>query len=149
MHATKEIGTGCTQMHTDKKDDTNLKYADLTHGILNAAFEVQNILGCGFLEKVYENALVCELETRGYKIEVQRSIQVQYKGEIVGDYIADIVVEDKVVLELKAAEKITTIHKAQLLNYLKATGYQVGLILNFAKPRLEYARLSVFDKKLL
>jgi GxxExxY protein len=136
-------------MHIDNKAVPDYKYAALTHDILNAAFEVQNILGCGFLEKVYENALVHELKMRGFSAAAQRSIQVNYKGEIVGDYMADVVVEDKVVLELKAVEGITTIHKAQLLNYLKATGYEVGLIINFAKPRLEYARLELMDSPFL
>ncbi|MCX6338749.1 MAG: GxxExxY protein [Candidatus Aureabacteria bacterium] len=132
-------------MNADKKGDTDYKYADVTHGIINAAFEVQNTLGCGFLEKVYENALVYEMEMRHYKVEPQKSINVHYKGRLVGDYTADIIINDKVVLELKAVEQITKIHKAQLINYLKATGYQVGLILNFAKPRLEYVRLVLTD----
>lgn len=111
------------------------KHKELTYQILNAAFKVHNTLGCGFLEKVYENALVYELKLREFKIEVG------YKGEIVGNYISDLIIEEKVVVELKAVEEITGIHKAQMLNYLKAIGCEVGLILNFAKPKLEYKRL--------
>ena len=117
------------------------KHKELTGEILSCAFEVHNTLGCGFLEKVYENSLIYELRSRGLKVECQKAIQMLYKGEKVGNYVADIVVEDKVILELKAAEQVTGIHRAQLLNYLKASGYEVGLILNFAKTKLEYERL--------
>lgn len=127
------------------KLDKDFKHKELTHGILNAAFEVHNLLGCGFLEKVYENALVYELRMREYTVEVQKNIEVRYKNQIVGKYIGDIVIEDKVVVELKTVEEISKVHKAQLLNYLKATGYEVGLILNFAKTRLEYKRLVMTE----
>jgi GxxExxY protein len=108
-------------VNADIQDNADYKYMDLTHEILNAAFEVHNTLGCGFLEKVYENALAYELRTRLLKVEQQQGIQVGYKGHIVGDYIADMLVEGKVVLELKAVEEISNVHKAQLLNYLRAT----------------------------
>ncbi|MFH1228400.1 MAG: GxxExxY protein [Planctomycetota bacterium] len=122
-------------------DNDKLLYKDLTGEIINAAFEVHNTLGCGFLEKVYENALRYELKQRNLKVAPQKEIKVHYKDVEVGTYIADIVVEDKVILELKAADEVTTIHEAQLLNYLKASHYKVGLILNFAKTKLEYKRL--------
>jgi len=127
-------------MNTDGK---KFKHKELTHEILSAAFEVHNVLGCGFLEKVYENALLHELDMRGIKAEAQKEIEVIYKDHNVGSYMADIIVEDSVILELKAVEHITKLHKAQLLNYLKATGYEVGMILNFAKPRLEYHRFAM------
>ena len=127
-------------MNTDEK---KFKHKELTYKILNAAFEVHNILGCGFLEKVYENALLHELDIQGMRAEAQKEIQVIYKDHNVGSYMADIVVEDSVILELKAVERITKLHKAQLLNYLKATGYEVGMILNFARPRLEYHRFAM------
>jgi GxxExxY protein len=116
-------------------------YEELTHEILNVAFEVHNTLGCGFLEKVYENALISEFKRREIKSIAQKEMKVHYKGETVGLYFADIVVENKVVLEIKTVEKITKIHEAQLLNYLKASNFKVGLILNFASTKLEYKRL--------
>ena len=117
------------------------KHKEVTHEILNAAFEVHNTLGCGFLEKVYEKALVYELRRRNLKIATQKEINVYYKKKQVGNYIADLIVEDKVIIELKAVEAISKIHEAQLLNYLKASGYEVGLILNFAKTKLDYKRM--------
>ena len=125
-------------MHTDK-----LKYKELTEKIIKAAFEVQNSLGCGFLEKVYENALFRELEISGVKAERQRVLKVIYKGKEVGNYICDLLVEDKIIVEVKITDKILGIHQAQLMNYLKASGYRVGLIFNFSKPRLEYKRIIV------
>ena len=118
-----------------------LKHEEISYQIIKAAFEVHNILGCGFLEKVYENALIHELNLSGLKVETQKEIKVAYKGKEVGLYTADIVVDDKIIIELKVVEEITKIHQAQLLNYLKATGYEVGLIINFAKPKLAYERL--------
>jgi len=120
---------------------TNLKHKDITSQILNAAFEVHNTLGRGFLEKVYENALLYELKQRGLKVETQKEIKVYYKKTEVGIYLADMIVEKKVIIELKVSEAISNIHETQLLNYLKASSYNVGLILNFAKTRLEYKRL--------
>lgn len=116
-------------------------YEQLTYEIINTAFEVHNTLGCGFLEKVYERALGYEFKKRGLKFAAQKETKVYYKGQEAGVYYADLVVEDKVILELKIVEKIAGIHEAQLLNYLKASGYRVGLIFNFAKPKLEYKRL--------
>ncbi|MBI4711883.1 MAG: GxxExxY protein [Planctomycetes bacterium] len=117
-------------------ENGRFEHKEITSGILNGAFEVHNTLGCGFMEKVYENSLVYELEQRKLKVETQKEMKVRYKEIVAGTYIADIVVEDKVIIELKVAEGISKIHEAQLLNYLKASGYRVGLILNFAKPKL-------------
>jgi len=113
---------------------------DITYKIRAAIFEVNRVLGYGFLEKVYESALLIELIKRGLKAKVQVPINVEYKGEIVGEYFADIVVEDKVIIELKAIESLQKIHEAQLLNYLKATGYKVGLLVNFSHPKAEIKR---------
>ena len=124
-----------------KMVSNNFKHKDITSQILSAAFEVHNTLGCGFLEKVYENALLYELKQRGLKVETQKEIKVYYKKTEVGIYLADMIVEKKVIIELKVSEAISNIHEAQLLNYLKASSYEVGLILNFAKTRLEYKRL--------
>jgi len=108
-----------------------LLHADLTERILQAFYTVYNALGYGFLEKVYENALTVELRRRGLQVEQQVPIRVYYAGEPVGEYFADLGVEGKVILELKAAEAISPAHEAQLLNYLRATGMSVGLLLNF------------------
>ena len=113
---------------------------EMTYEINGAVFEVNKILGPGFLEKVYENALLVELKKRKLKAEAQVPIHVEYKSETVGEYFADILVEDKVVLELKAVESLQKIHEAQLLNYLKATNYSVGLLINFTYPKAEIRR---------
>ena len=113
---------------------------ELTYQIRGAVFEVNSVLGHGFLEKVYENALMVELKTRALKAENQVPINVDYKGEPVGEYFADIVVEDKVILELKAIDSLQKIHEAQLLNYLKATEYKIGLLVNFTHPKAEIKR---------
>lgn len=103
--------------------------------------KVHNTLGNGFLEKVYENSLMILLRRAGIKAEQQVPIKVWFEGEIVGDYIADILVEDKIILELKVADKITDVYKAQTLNYLKATKLDLALILNFGGKSLEHFRL--------
>jgi GxxExxY protein len=113
----------------------------LTYKINGAIFEVNRVLGTGFLEKVYENALILELRRQGMKAENQAPIVVSYKGDVVGEYTADILVEDKVILELKAVDKIQKVYEAQLLNYLKATGIKVGLLVNFKYPKAEIKRM--------
>jgi GxxExxY protein len=114
---------------------------ELTYKINGAIYEVNRILGSGFLEKVYRKSLLIELRKRGLKAQSEVPIQVQYKGELVGDYFADIVVEGLIILELKAIEKLQKIHEAQLLNYLKATGMHVGLLINFTHPKAEIKRM--------
>ena len=113
---------------------------DVTYAINGAVFEVNRVLGPGFLEKVYEKALFVELKRRGLKAETQVPIQIQYKGQIVGEYIADIVVEDRVIIELKSVDQLQKIHEAQILNYLKATGFKIGLLINFKHPKAEIKR---------
>ena len=113
---------------------------ELTYMIRGAIFEVNRVLGAGFLEKVYENALLIELKEKGLKAEAQVPIRVLYKGREVGEYYADIVVEGRIILELKAIESLQKIHEAQLLNYLKATGYKIGLLVNFKHPKAEIKR---------
>ncbi len=105
----------------------------LTDQVIGCAYEVHNILGSGFMEKVYENALLNELISRGIKADAQRQLSVSYKGAVVGEYYADIVVEDSLIIELKAVEKLTDIHELQLKNYLKATNIELGLLINFGK----------------
>ena len=114
---------------------------DITYKINGAVFEINRILGTGFLEKVYENALLIELQTRGLKAKSQAPIKVFYKNECVGEYFADILVEDKVIIELKTVERIDKIHEAQLLNYLKATGIHIGLLVNFRHEKADIKRL--------
>ncbi len=114
---------------------------DITYKIRGAIFEVNKVLGPGFLEKVYENALLKELKSRGLKAQNQVPIKVQYKEDIVGDYIADILVEEKVLVELKTVDRLDNIHEAQLLNYLKATGIQIGLLVNMKNSKAEIKRM--------
>ena len=121
---------------------------EITYQINGAVFEVNKILGSGFLEKVYENALFVELRKRGLKAQKQVGIKVSYKNEVVGDYFADIVVEGKVLLEIKTVESLGRIHEAQLLNYLKATGVTVGLLINFKGPKADIKRLVWNAKEL-
>jgi GxxExxY protein len=108
-------------------------YNDVTEQIIGCAFEVHGVLGSGFLEKVYENALLEEMRNRGLKAERQKPIPVLYKNKVVGEYFADIIVEDVVILELKALEKLSDFHELQLKHYLKATGIEVGLLINFGR----------------
>ncbi len=121
----------------------NLKYSDVTGKIIKAFYKVYNTLGYGFLEKVYENALTLELGETGLIVFQQQPIKVFYNGKKVGDYFADLVVEEVVIVELKSVEKLAKIHEAQLLNYLKATEIEVGLLLNFG-AKAEYKR-KVFN----
>ena len=113
----------------------------ITERIISAAYKVTNTLGAGFLEKVYENALMIELKNHDLKPKQQEPIKVMYDGVIVGDYLADIIVENEIILELKSGKAIEDIHLAQTLNYLKASGLKLGLILNFGKPKIEIKRV--------
>ena len=135
----KNVGAGLrlSAVKLDIKMDLN----ELTYAINGAIFEVNRILGPGFLEKVYENALLMELRARGIKAVAQHPINVRYKDQIVGEYFADLLVEDRVIIELKTVESIKKIHEAQLLNYLKATGIKVGLLVNFKSMKAEIKRL--------
>jgi len=114
---------------------------DLSENIIGAAFEVSNVLGAGFLEKVYENALYKELAMRGLKVQQQAPLKVYYKGEQVGDYFADILVENEVIIEIKTVKEFNTTHIAQCLNYLKITGLKLCLLINFSKSRIEIKRV--------
>lgn len=114
---------------------------EITEKIIGAAFAVSNTLGAGFLEKVYENALAYELRQMGLKVEQQKSIPVHYRGVLVGDYVADLLVEGCVLVELKAVRTLDESHLAQCLNYLKATGLRHGLILNFGTSKVQVKRV--------
>ena len=116
-------------------------HADITGKILGAAVEVHKQLGSGFLEKVYENALCVELRARRVEFAAQPEIPVVYKTIVVGTYFADLLVASVVICEIKALSDLTTVHQSQLLHYLKATGFRVGLLLNFGTPKLQIKRL--------
>lgn len=113
--------------------NVDILYKEETDSIIAAFYEVYNALGYGFLERVYQNALFQELTRRGFRCEAQYRIDVFYKGNKVGEYYADILVNERIILELKAAESICPEHETQLVNYLKATRMEVGLLLNFGK----------------
>ena len=123
-----------------------LIYEDITTKILAACFEVSKELGAGFLESVYQNALMIALQEKGLTVEREHPLAVSFRGQIVGQFYADILVEDKIIVELKAVNALTDVHKAQVINYLKATGIEVGLLINFGNPKLEYRR---FDNRFL
>ncbi len=124
-----------------ERNKPEIVYKELSFRIMKAVMEVHNTLGAGFLEKVYENAIMIKLKKYGLKAVQQQPIKVHFEGEVVGDYFADILVEDKVILEIKCIEKITDVQRAQVINYLKATDLKLGIIVNFSKPKLEYERI--------
>ena len=126
-----------SRMNTNKE---KILYKDLSYKIIGLAMEVHSKLGYGFLEKVYENAMMVLSRREGIHAKQQAPITVYFDGEVVGDYYADILVEDKIILELKAIEEIADAHRAQTLNYLKATGLHLAIFLNFGKERLQYER---------
>ena len=113
----------------------------LTEKIIGCAYTVSNTLGAGFLEKVYENALAHELKLNKVEFDQQHPVKVLYDGVVVGDFVADLVVENQVIVELKAVRTIDNNHEAQLMNYLRASNIRTGLILNFGNPRLEIKRM--------
>lgn len=112
---------------------TNLIHKLITDAILKAYYNVYNELGSGFLEKVYQNSMYFELKSLGLKVEAQKQIKVYFKNQLVGDFYSDLLVEDKVIVELKASEFLLDIHTAQIMNYLKATPIEVGMLLNFGE----------------
>jgi GxxExxY protein len=125
---------------------SELIHSEITGQIIKAFYDVYNSLGYGFLEKVYENALAFELREMGLKVEQQKPITVYYRGNLVGEYFADLIVEDCVIIELKAMEAINAAHENQLINYLKAIRIEVGLLLNFGqKP--EYKRKVFVNRR--
>ena len=117
-----------------------LIHRDITEAIIGAAYEVHNVLGYGFLEKVYQRALQAELIRRGFRAEIEEPLQVNYKGVHVGEYFADVLVEDKVLVELKVAPDLSPLDEAQLINELKSGTIRVGLLINFGRARVEYRR---------
>ena len=122
----------------------NYKHSDITDKIIRAAFDVYNKLGLGFVEKVYENALALEVRKLGLKVEQQVPVKVYYDGSVVGDYVADLVVDGKVIVEIKAVSQPVKAHEVQLVNYLKATEIEVGLLINFGKDIV--IKRKIFDQ---
>lgn len=116
-------------------------HEELTAKIIEACFEVSNELGTGFLESVYQNALELAIRQKGLKVQAQVPLTVGFRGEEVGQFFADILVEDKVIVELKAVSTLVPEHQAQVINYLKGTGKEIGLLINFGRPKIEYKRL--------
>lgn len=116
-------------------------YPELSYRVMEAVFAVHKELGPGFVESVYENALMEEFRSKGLKFENQKNVTVKYKGKKIGGHKLDLLIEDKIALELKAVEFFCAHHKAQLLSYLKATGYKLGILVNFSKARIEYKRI--------
>jgi GxxExxY protein len=126
-------------MNTDEHGYSDLN--DLTERVIGCALKVSNTLGCGFLEKVYENALTIEIEKAGLRVVQQGGVQVKYDGRIVGEFTTDLLVEGCLIVEIKAAKNLDNAHLAQCLNYLKATGLHLCLLINFGKPRMEVKRV--------
>ena len=125
----------------------SMLHEEITGEIISAFYEVYNIMGYGFLERVYENSMMIELEEMGMTVEKQKAIKVYFKKRIVGDYFADILAEEKVIIELKTVSKILPKHEIQLLNYLKATDIEIGLILNFGPDGPKVIR-KIFENHL-
>ena len=124
-------------MDANERESSN----QLFEKVVGAVYEVSNTLGAGFLEKVYERALKTELNSQGIKAESQVPIQVLYRGKIIGDYFADLLVEDKMIVELKCVETLNNEHVAQTLNYLKATDHHLALLVNFQHLKVEWRRI--------
>ena len=121
--------------------EPRLEINRITEKIINCVYRVSNTLGSGFLEKVYENALAIELRKNGLRVEQQHPIIVFYDNNLVGDFVADLLVEDSVLVEMKAAKTLDEVHSAQCMNYLKATGLKVCLLVNFGRPRADVKRI--------
>lgn len=120
--------------------DDRILYKELSYKIVGLAMQVHRELGPGFLERVYENSMMIMFEENGIPAQAQLPIKVHFHGRIVGDYIADILVDNSIILELKAQERLMLVHKAQTLNYLRATNLRLAILLNFGKASLEYER---------
>jgi GxxExxY protein len=124
------------QMNADER-----RLNQITEKVIECAYRVSNKLGCGFLERVYENAMFVDLTLEGLKAEQQRGVQIFYRDALVGEYVAELIVEGVLLLELKAVKALDEVHVAQCLNYLKATGLKVAILINFAKPKIEIRRV--------
>lgn len=124
------------------EQNTQLPHFDLTGSILNCCFEVMKELGPGFLENIYKNALLIAMKQKGLNVEVERSFEVVFRGNMIGRYRADLIVEQTVIVELKCCESLVKEHQAQLFNYLKVSQLSIGLLVNFRRGKLEWKRLQ-------
>jgi GxxExxY protein len=125
----------------DEKNEEKLPHYELTRVILSCCFEVMKELGPGFLERIYKNALLLTLKEVNLQVETEKPFEVVFKNKVIGRYNADLVVEKKVIVELKCCENLVREHQAQLFNYLRVSGLPIGLLVNFRRRRLEYQRL--------
>jgi len=124
-------------------NEPNIIYADLSYAIMGAIFEVHKALGPGFLEAIYERALIEEFSVRCLKVETQKIINLLYKNKKVGIHKLDLVIDEKVIIELKTVDRFSIHHRAQLKSYLKAGGYKLGILVNFSKSKVEYERILI------
>lgn len=124
-------------MHTDEN-----QLNAVSEALIGCAFDVSNTLGCGFLERVYETAMVLALRNAGLRVQRQARFEIHYLGQPVGEYICDLIVNDLVVVEVKAVKALDDVHTAQCINYLKVTGKPLTLMFNFAKPKVEFRRIA-------
>ena len=124
-----------------KSDLERVRLNGVTRDVLGCAFRVANTLGHGFLEKVYENALAFDLVESGHSVAQQKHVEVRYNNRVVGDYCPDMIVDEEVLLEIKALESLEDCHLSQCFNYLRVTGLSVCLLINFGRPRIEYRRI--------
>jgi len=129
------------EFEASEKEKETRQFDELSKKIIGAAIEVHRELGPGFLESIYEEALKVELSEHGLSVEFQKEVTIEYLGVVVGVHRLDLLVEGQIIVEMKAAKELTDVHLAQLRSYLKATGLRVGLLLNFAKPKLEIRRV--------
>jgi GxxExxY protein len=129
-------------MDVQDGQDGGMQHAEITDAVIGCSFDVINELGSGFLESVHEKALLLALRQRGLTVESQKPLNVFFRGVCVGDFYADLVVDGKVIVELKAVKTLLPEHQAQIINYLKATGIEVGLLINFGNPRFEFRRFT-------
>lgn len=136
-------------MEANTTGPESLLHKDMTEAIIKTYYEVYNELGYGFLEKVYQNAMFIELKEKGFIVEAQKKILVHYKETIVGEYFADILVNNAVILELKSCESLVPEHETQLLNYLRATEFEVGILFNFGKKAAFRRKIYTNDHKKL
>jgi GxxExxY protein len=130
-----------SSLFNDRDDSEHCELNRISELTIGCSFKVGNALGCGFLEKVYENAMVIELRNAGLSVAQQQKVSVFYEGLVVGDYEADLVVNGRVIIELKSVRDLNQVHRAQCFNYLRATGLKLCLLINFGNPRVEIKRI--------
>ncbi len=139
MKDENDVGMQNNRITTPISEELNT----LTEKVIGCAYKVSNALGSGFLEKVYENALGHEISKTGFNVKQQHALKVWYDGVLVGEFVADMILEEKILVELKAVKALDEIHQVQCINYLRATGYRICLLINFGKPRIEVKRICL------